>query len=298
MTTMTQTVNPLTTLTPLDWTWRDQHIRYTVQGEGKPLLLIHGFGASIGHWKHNIPPLAAQGYQVFALDLLGFGASAKPDWDYSLELWQDLIHDFWQAQIQQPTVFIGNSIGGLLSLAMLAHYPELCTGGVLINCAGGLNHRPDELALPLRIVMGTFAKLVSSSLTGPFIFNQVRQKRRIKNTLYQVYGDRQAVTDELVEMLYEPSNDPGAQKVFASVITAPPGESPRELLPQRQHPLLVLWGDRDPWTPIKGSQIYQDLAAQNAGVEFHPIPGAGHCPHDENPSLVNALILDWLQRLG
>lgn len=220
---MTQAVTPLSALTPLDWTWRDQQIRYTVQGEGQPLLLIHGFGASIGHWKHNIPALAAHGYQVFALDLLGFGASAKPAWDYSLDLWQDLLRDFWQAKIQQPTVFVGNSIGGLLSLAMLANYPDLCAGGVLINCAGGLNHRPDELALPLRVVMGTFAKLVSSRLTGPFIFNQVRQKSRIKNTLYQVYGDRQAVTDELVEMLYEPSCDPGAQQVFASVITAPPG---------------------------------------------------------------------------
>jgi pimeloyl-ACP methyl ester carboxylesterase len=285
------------TLTPFDWQWRDQKICYTVQGTGQPLLLIHGFGASIGHWKHNIGAIADHGYQVFAIDLLGFGASAKPAWDYSLELWQELLHDFWQEKIQQPTIFVGNSIGGLLSLAMMANYPELCAGGVLINCAGGLNHRPDELAAPLRFVMGAFAKLVSSPITGKFIFNQIRQKFRIKGTLYQVYGDRQAVTDELVEMLYAPSCDAGAQQVFASVITAPPGESPTELLPKRQHPLLVLWGDRDPWTPIKGSQIYQDLAAKGEAVEFHPIPGAGHCPHDENPTLVNSLIIDWLARL-
>ncbi len=293
---MTQTPIAPQAFVPLDWHWRDQKICYTVQGEGQPLLLIHGFGASIGHWKHNIPAIAEQGYQVFAIDLLGFGGSAKPAWDYTLELWQDLLHDFWQAKIQRPTVFIGNSIGGLLSLSMLANYPDLCAGGVLVNCAGGLNHRPDELALPLRAVMGAFAKLVSSPLTGKLIFNEVRRKFRIKGTLYQVYGDRQAVTDELVDMLYAPSCDAGAQEVFASVITAPPGESPTELLPKRQHPLLVLWGDKDPWTPIKGSQIYQDLAAANEGVEFHPIPGAGHCPHDENPTLVNSLILDWLSR--
>ena len=293
---MTQTPIAPQAFVPLDWHWRDQKICYTVQGEGQPLLLIHGFGASIGHWKHNIPAIAEQGYQVFAIDLLGFGGSAKPAWDYTLELWQDLLHDFWQAKIQRPTVFIGNSIGGLLSLSMLANYPDLCAGGVLVNCAGGLNHRPDELALPLRAVMGAFAKLVSSPLTGKLIFNEVRRKFRIKGTLYQVYGDRQAVTDELVDMLYAPSCDAGAQEVFASVNTAPPGESPTELLPKRQHPLLVLWGDKDPWTPIKGSQIYQDLAAANEGVEFHPIPGAGHCPHDENPTLVNSLILDWLSR--
>ena len=63
-------------------------IRYTVAGEGQPLLLIHGFGASIGHWKKNIPVLAEAGYRVFALDLLGFGASDKAPLDYTLELWQ------------------------------------------------------------------------------------------------------------------------------------------------------------------------------------------------------------------
>lgn len=294
---MTQTPVASTVLTPMNWTWRDQKITYTVQGEGQPLLLIHGFGASIGHWKHNIAAIASQGYKVFAIDLLGFGASAKPAWDYSLELWQEMLHDFWQEKIQAPTIFVGNSIGGLLSLAMLANYPELCAGGVLVNCAGGLNHRPDELFFPLRLVMGAFEKLVSSPITGKFIFNEVRRKFRIKGTLYQVYGDRRAVTDELVEMLYAPSCDEGAQQVFASVITAPPGESPRELLPKRQHPILVLWGDKDPWTPIKGSKMYQDLAAANQGVEFHPIPGAGHCPHDENPALVNQFILDWLEKL-
>ncbi len=286
------------TLQPLDWNWRGQQIRYTVQGQGQPLLLIHGFGASIGHWRRNIPTLAEHGYQVFALDLLGFGASGKPPWHYNLDLWRSQIYDFWQEHIQRPTVFVGNSIGGLLSLSILANHPESVAGGILINCAGGLSHRPDELALPLRVVMGSFAKLVSSELAGKFIFDLIRQKKRIRNTLYQVYGDHQAVTDELVEMIYQPSCDEGAQQVFASVITAPPGETPSQLLAQRQHPLLVLWGDKDPWTPIKGSHIYQDLARhEDTNVEFYAIPGAGHCPHDENPSLVNSLIIDWLKRV-
>ncbi len=282
------------TLKNLDWTWQDHNIRYTVAGEGKPLLLIHGFGASIGHWQKNIPVLANSGYRVYALDLLGFGASGKPPLDYSLELWQEQIQDFWQEHINQPTVFIGNSIGALLSLMLVTNHPEIAAGGVLINCAGGLNHRPEELNLPLRLIMGGFTKLVSSPVTGKFIFNQVRQKKRIRNTLYQVYRDRNAVTDDLIEMLYQPSCDPGAQQVFASILTAPPGTSPQELLPKLQHPLLVLWGEDDPWTPIKGAKIYQDLAAQKSEVEFYPIPNAGHCPHDEKPDMVNQYILDWL----
>jgi pimeloyl-ACP methyl ester carboxylesterase len=283
-------------LKQLDWQWRGYKIRYTESGQGKPLFLIHGFGACIGHWQKNIPALVEAGYQVYAMDLLGFGASAKPALNYSLELWQEQIKDFWTEKIQQPTVFIGNSIGALLSLMLVTNHPEITAGGVLINCAGGLNHRPDELNLPLRLVMGMFTKLVSSPLTGKFIFNGVRQKNRIRNTLYQVYRDRAAVTDELVEMLYQPACDLGAQQVFASVLTAPPGLSPHELLPNLQHPLLILWGEDDPWTPIKGAKIYQDLAVNQANVEFYSIPTAGHCPHDEKPEIVNQQIINWLAK--
>lgn len=285
-------------LEKLAWTWEGHSIEYTVQGTGQPLLLIHGFGASIGHWRKNIPMLAAQGYRVFALDLLGFGGSDKPPLDYTVELWQEQIKDFWNTHIAQPTVFVGNSIGGLLSLMTMTTYPEIAAGGVLINCAGGLNHRPEELMFPLRLVMGAFTKMVSSPLTGPFVFNRIRQKSRLRNTLRQVYCDRNAITEELVEMLYRPSCDSGAQKVFASVVTAPPGPTPSELLPKRTKPLLILWGENDPWTPIKGAKLYQELSDNHEDVEFHSIPNAGHCPHDEKPDQVNELILNWLAKLN
>lgn len=282
----------------LDWHWQGHKIRYTVAGSGKPLLLIHGFGASIGHWKKNIPVLASAGYQVFALDLLGFGASDKAPVDYTLELWQSQIKDFWTDQINEPTIFIGNSIGALLALMLVTNHPEIAAGGVLINCAGGLNHRPGDLNPILGLVMQGFAKLVSSPTTGKFIFNNIRRKSQIRRSLYQVYCDRNAVTDELVDMLYQPSCDPGAQKVFASVLTAPAGKSPAELLVNLSLPLLVTWGDQDPWTPVSGAKIYQDLANSNQNVQFHTISNAGHCPHDENPEVVNALILEWLSKLN
>jgi pimeloyl-ACP methyl ester carboxylesterase len=292
---MTAQLTPTSQLEILTWNWQNHEIKYTVMGQGEPLLLIHGFGACIGHWRKNIPILAQQSYQVFALDLLGFGGSDKPQKDYTLDLWQAQIKDFWSEKIGKPTVFIGNSIGGLLSLMLMANYPEITAGGVIINCAGGLNHRPDELNLPLRFIMGGFSRLVSSPFTGKFVFNTIRQKSRIRNTLYQVYRDRKAVTDELVEMLYLPSCDTGAQQVFASVITAPPGDKPSDLLPKIQAPLLVLWGENDPWTPIQGAKIYQERAKANLNTEFYSIPQAGHCPHDEKPEQVNQFILDWLK---
>jgi pimeloyl-ACP methyl ester carboxylesterase len=288
-------LEPSSTLEKLTWNWQGHTIKYTVVGTGRPLLLIHGFGASLGHWRRNIPALAAGGHQVFAIDLLGFGGSSKPALDYTLELWQELLFDFWQAHIQQPTVFVGNSIGGLLCLMMLADHPETAAGGVLLNSAGGMNHRPGELNPPLRTMMAAFTYLVKSPIFGPLVFNQIRQKHRIRRTLAQVYRNRDAITDELVDMLYAPSCDEGAQKVFASVLTAPPGPKPDELLPKVRVPLLVLWGADDPWTPISGANVYQQLA--EVPVKFVSIPDAGHCPHDDRPEVVNALILEWLEQL-
>ncbi|MGC8711528.1 MAG: alpha/beta fold hydrolase [Leptodesmis sp.] len=287
---------PTADLEKLTWNWKGHAIRYTVQGAGRPLLLVHGFGAAIGHWRKNIPVLAAAGYQVYAIDLLGFGGSDKPALSYTVELWQEQLKDFWTEHIQEPTVLVGNSIGGLLCLMVLANHPEVAAGGVLLNCAGGLNHRPDELNLPLRLMMGIFTKVVSSNLVGPFLFNRIRQKSRLRRTLQQVYCDRTAITDELIELIYTPSCDPGAQRVFASVLTAPPGPTPAELLPKVQVPLLVIWGEADPWTPIAGATIYKQHA-ESAPLTFIPIPNTGHCPHDENPNAVNPAILEWLATL-
>lgn len=278
----------------LTWNWKGYKIQYTVMGEGCPLVLVHGFGASIGHWRKNIPVLAAGGYRVFGIDLLGFGGSDKPPLNYTMELWEELLKDFWTAHIKEPAVFVGNSIGALLSLMVMANHPHVAAGGVLISCAGGLSHRPHELNPPLRIAMGAFNRLVRSSLTGRVIFNRVRQKPQIRRTLLQVYRNREAVTDELVDILYNPSCDPGAQHVFASILSADPGPTPADLLPKVKQPLLVIWGTDDPWTPITGAKLFQQASENGKQIQIHPISNAGHCPHDEVPDVVNSLILQWL----
>ncbi len=294
MTTTNQQLPTPDTFAKLFWTWRGYKIQYAVTGTGKPLVLVHGFGACIGHWRKNIPVLADAGYRVFALDLLGFGGSEKAPIDYSVHVWVELLKDFFLEHVCEPAIFIGNSIGALLSLIVAADYPEIAAGAVLINPAGGLNHRPQELNLSLRLVMKAFNKLVSHPLTGTFIFNRIRQKHQIRRTLYQIYRHRQAVTDELIDMLYTPSCDPGAQKVFASILTAAPGPTPAEILPKVQCPLLLIWGADDPWTPIAGAKIYEDAYQAKENLKIVPIPNAGHCPHDEVPQVVNTEILKWL----
>jgi hypothetical protein len=111
----------------------------------------------------------------------------------------------------------------------------------------------------------------------------VRQPWVIRQTLEKVYLDKSAITDQLVEEIYRPACEPGAAEVFASVFSTPQGEKVDVLLKQLTCPLLMLWGEADPW-----------INARERGVKFRQYyPGlteyflrAGHCPHDEVPEQV------------
>eukprot|EP00249_Psilotum_nudum_P016327 c25768_g1_i2 orf=102-863(+) len=91
------------------WTWRGYKIHYVVQGEGLPVLLIHGFGASVFHWRYNVPELA-KNFRVFAMDLLGFGLTEKALIDYSANVWRDQVADFVKEVIKDRAVLVGNRL--------------------------------------------------------------------------------------------------------------------------------------------------------------------------------------------
>ena len=115
------------------WQWRGHSIYYVQAGkphpQRPPLLLVHGFGASTDHWRKNITGLC-EDFHVFAIDLLGFGRSAKPNLEYSGDLWRDQLHDFITEVIGQPTVLAGNSLGGYTCLCVAAQRPDAAAGVV------------------------------------------------------------------------------------------------------------------------------------------------------------------------
>jgi pimeloyl-ACP methyl ester carboxylesterase len=278
------------------WQWQGHRLCYWLSKPEQetglaPIVLLHGFGASAGHWRKNIAVLAKD-RRVYALDWLGFGASAKPAIAYNLDLFEAQLLDFLAEIVHEPAILVGNSIGALVALMVSAHVPEKTSGTVLLNCAGGLTHRPDELPALVRPIMAGMQMVLRIPGLAEGFFEFARSRRNIRSTLKQVYGNASAVTEELVELLYAPSTDAGAAKVFVSVLTAEAGPTPEALLPNIQTPLLVLWGEKDPWTPIDRGRTFTNYAP---AATFVPLPGLGHCPHDEDPEWVNRLIGDWLQ---
>lgn len=287
------TINPIHNVEAIAgnyWRWRGQDIYYVQGGENKekpPLLLVHGFGASTDHWRKNIYQLKKD-FQVWAIDLLGFGRSGKPAWEYSGLLWQEQLNDFVSEVIKKPTVIAGNSLGGYACLCVAANSPENIAGVILLNSAGPFS---DRIKKSPNLTQKISSWVLKQPLITYFLFQRLRNKKNIRKTLEKVYFDTTAITDQLIEDIYRPSCDEGALQVFASVFRSPQGEKVDRLLEKMQCPLLNIWGDKDPWMRVsersgKFIQHYDNL------TQIHL--NAGHCPHDEVPEEVNSLITSWV----
>ncbi|XP_077231705.1 alpha/beta-Hydrolases superfamily protein [Tasmannia lanceolata] len=285
------------------WLWRGHVINFLVKGNGPPLLLVHGFGASIAHWRRNINTLA-ESYTVYAIDLLGFGASDKPaGFAYTMEAWAQLILDFLHEIVQKPTVLIGNSVGSLACVIAAAESSSgLVRGLVLLNCAGGMNNKAivDDWRIKLLLpLLWLFDFLLKQRGIASALFERVKQRDNLKNILLSVYGNKESVDEDLVEIIKKPAEDEGALDVFVSVVTGPPGPNPISLMPKISLPVLVLWGDQDPFTPRDGpvGKYFSALPSQLPNISLYVLEGVGHCPHDDRPELVHEKLLPWLATL-
>jgi pimeloyl-ACP methyl ester carboxylesterase len=103
---------------------------------GTPLVLVHGLGARGEDWAAMIPALAAQGFHVYAPDLLGYGRSPKPDVDYSISLEEQTVAQFMRA-VHVPRADIGGwSMGGWIVMKLALDHPEMVDRLVIYDSAG------------------------------------------------------------------------------------------------------------------------------------------------------------------
>ncbi|MEB3341597.1 alpha/beta fold hydrolase [Okeania sp.] len=291
-----------------DWVWRGWKVRYTysrcknnqetLAGDklaNPPLLLLHGFGASIGHWRHNINVLTEK-HTVYALDLLGFGASEKAIANYDSSFWVEQVYEFWQTFIGVPVILVGNSTGSLISLVAAATYPDMVTGLIMISL-------PDPMA-QAELIPPKFlptVEFIQNMVASPFLlralFFIVRKPAVIRRWVKFAYYNGDLITDELVDILARPPRDRGAARAFCIVFkimgSTKLGPSVKAVLPTLKVPILLIWGKQDLLIPPKLANPSQ-FTELNPRLELVELDNAGHCAHDECPEIVNGLILDWV----
>ena len=268
-------------------------IAFEVWGQGPPILLIHGFGAAIGHWRDNISALA-KNHTVYAIDLLGFGDSEKPPTAYSIHLWVEQVFQFWSKFINVPMVIIGNSIGALIAAIAASHHPGMASGVVTISLPD-IEAFNDMVPKFLRPIERTVKAIVSAIFIKP-LFHLIRQPFMIRLVLKGiVYSDRSRVDAQLVEIIAKPARDRQAAEAFVRLNRSlnQPNYSPSltQALEKLQAPLLILWGSCDRLIPpSEGKRLVK--YAPNATLIY--LEGVGHCAHDDSPERVNYEILTWL----
>lgn len=282
------------------WVWRGWKIRYSYlrardpQPGSVPILLLHGFGSALDQWQSNLVPLS-QTHTVYAIDLLGFGASEKAPAAYKTQLWVDQIRDFWQSLIGQPVILVGHSLGAVIALAAAVAHPELLSGLILLTLPPA---RQELIGGGIQ----SLAFAVERWFAHPFVlapaFWLIRQPRVLRAALRLAYVRQELVTESLIQIFTRPTSEKGASGVFFRLAKARtfPDYAPeiRSLLPQLQVPLLLLWGESDRVVPLTQAKGFID---SHPNLELEIISNAGHCLYDECAEVVNHRILSWIEEL-
>lgn len=288
------------------WTWESHDIGWSVMGDRtapKAVLLIHGFGANTNHWRFNQPVLAEQ-IPTYAIDLLGFGRSDQPQArlndepatkqtvQYCFDLWAQQVADFCHNVIDRPVVLVGNSIGGVVALrAAQLLGEERCKEVVLIDCAQRLMDDKQLATQPawMAWIRPLLKTLVSQRWLSTALFRNAARPALIRNVLKQAYPSGSNIDDALVSLLLTPSQRPGAAEAFRGFINLFDDYLAPLLLKDLSIPVHMIWGEADPWEPVKEAKEWKKK--YDCIQSLMVIPHAGHCPHDESPKDVNNQLL-------
>ena len=294
-----------------NWKWNNWDISWSVSKMSTcknniNILLVHGFGASKKHWRHNQDYLGKY-FNCYAIDLLGFGESSQPyallnyetprknSIKYSFDLWSDQISTFCSEVIKSPVYLIGNSIGGVIALKAAEILKNDCRGVILIDCAQRTMDdkrllKSDILMNLLRPILKTFVRqrIISNTL-----FTRAANPKVIKKILEQAYPSGKNIDEELIEILYQPSQRKNSKEAFRGFINLFNDYLATDLFDNISAPIQLIWGEKDPWESLGEAKEWKNKFKNIKRLDI--IEDAGHCPHDEEPEKTNQFICEFLQ---
>jgi pimeloyl-ACP methyl ester carboxylesterase len=292
------------TLSPAAWratgqsfAWRGHRIFYREQGDGEPLLLLHGFPTSSWDWRHVWDELART-YRVVALDYLGFGFSDKPpDGAYSVFAYADQAEALL-ARLGIPRVHVlAHDLGDTVAQELLARDRERRDGrdgfAELISVCllnGGIFpeiHRPRPIQ-----------KLLDSPIG--FAVARLTNRRRFGRGLAAVFGPHTQPSAAELDGFWECASHADGLRNYHHLI-----RYMRERVRHRDRwvtpilggdvPLALVNGHRD---PVSGKHIADRLRELSPGAEIHDLPDIGHYPQTEAPTDVLRAYAAFRQRVA
>ena len=293
------------------WQWKNWEISWSLpkKSSGKKkinILLIHGFGASKRHWRHN-QDFLGKVFNCYAIDLLGFGESSQPNASlnyepykensikYSFDLWSNQISTFCSEVIKSPVYLVGNSIGGVIALKAAEILKDECKGVILIDCAQRTmdDKRLKKSDILMNLLRPVLKTLVRQRIISNILFTRAANPKVIKKILEQAYPSGKNIDEELIEILYQPSKRANSKEAFRGFINLFDDYLATDLFDKVIAPIQLIWGENDPWEPLNEAKEWKKKFRNIK--RFDVIKGAGHCPHDEEPEETNKLICEFIQ---
>jgi len=236
------------------------------------LLLLHGYGESLTTWRAIFDRLAAHA-KVVAIDLPGFGGSAKPDTSYSLATLTSWLSSFMDRWTTGPVVIVGHSMGGELAASLALARPDRIKLVILIAPAGyriGLGGIADSMYPSKARTLGRY--LAYRSFITP-----------IHDPGWLAEPD--SVAD------YDQTGDTAYAKSAARVLEDFDFRGLKSRFAQITQPTLLMWGGNDPVVP---HAVGDTLSRLIPCVQFVAFPTAFHRPHAETPDTVLSVIRAFL----
>ena len=270
-------------------------VRYVARGpeDGAPVLLLHGLGSHLGFWAEQIEPLAAAGFRVVAIDMLGFGKSDKPAaFAYDTPSMVEVVLGVMASLELDRAAVVGHSMGGQVGLRMAIDYPGRVSRLVLLAPAGLEPFSEAERAalLPLVTEAGV------TGLSPEAIRTQTQLNfARWRPELEWLIEDRIAMRD------FSDLPDYARAQVmsFRGLLDTEPTRAGAARLGV---PTLVVYGGEDRLIPNRAlhpQMSFETLVAdlvENPRAQVERVEGCGHLIQLDCPSATNALMLGFLRR--
>ncbi len=269
--------------------------------------MIHGFGACKEHWRKNQKILSKIG-PCYSIDLIGFGESSQPkaklgiieddgtSFSYNFDNWARQVSGFCESIINQKVILIGNSIGGVIALQAAKILKDKCKQVILINCALRTldDKRLNEKSVLIQSIRPLLKFLVKQRWLSKRLFNYAANRSFIESILKKAYPSGRNIDKELINMLYKATQRVSASEPFYGFTNIFDDYLAPELMKDLNLPVHLIWGDQDPWEPIKEAELWFKSIQCIQSLEI--IHGKGHCPHDEDPESVNPILKRIIQQ--
>ena len=274
--------------------WRGFELAYSVRGEARPdgpppLLLLHGIHAAAWsyEWRRNARALA-DGRLVYALDLLGFGRSARPRIRYTARTYLSLVSDFARRVVREPCVLVASALSAAYAIELASRDPGRFPALVLVEPTGlvRLNDTQGSAADAAGVGIGT-------PVVGTAVFNALVARKSLRRFLEEVYADNHLVTEQLVDVYYDASHQPGAKFAATAFVTGQLNIDVRDSLRRLAQPTLLVWGEQAVQAPL---EEVRGFLALKPDIELAILDPAGDLPHDERPAEFNEIVLSWLRK--